>query len=95
MKPTTAIKQSLALVGPLYQIANNWAFLTFDPFYNVHRESTSCNYWQAYGNRRVALIESALSLLFPDHDQYLSVLQPEYRHGRWQDWVWKIYRENT
>jgi hypothetical protein len=95
MKPTTAIKQSLALVGPLYRTANNWAFLTFDPFYNVHRESNSCNYWQAYSNRRAALIESALSLLFPDHDQYLNVLQPEYRGGRWQDWVWKIYLENA
>jgi hypothetical protein len=95
MKPTTAIKKSLALVGQLHQVGPDWVYLVFDPFYNVWRSSNPCPYGQAYHNRRATLIESALSLLFPDHGQYLSVLQPEYREGRWQEWVWQIYRKNA
>jgi hypothetical protein len=96
MKPTTAIKKALAQVGPLYQVGStNWQFQAWDPSVKALRHSIPAYYWQAYENRRTCLIENALRLLFPIGKQWLTLVQPEYREGRWQDWVWKIYRENT
>jgi hypothetical protein len=94
MKPTTAIKKAGSLVGQLQRTGNAWAYLWYDQQYNAYRSINYCDYWQAYSKRRTSLIETALRLLFPDQDQELAGLQPEYRSGRWQNWVWQIYQQN-
>jgi hypothetical protein len=87
MTKKQACDKALSEVSELFRFGNQWKYLVYDEFCEAWRESIGADYHLARYYRRVALIERAKELLYPDRIDGHLLESGDYFGGSWKSYV--------